>query len=84
MPANGTIPPVHDRIFHRENRNLGRDSIDGYDMQLNSIPKMINLILSAKPPTHANGMNKLLPYHVESHDLQLFKDDWAYHDRYRG
>jgi len=53
-------------------------------MQLNSNQEMINFILLAKQASYVGGGNKLLPYRLGSHDLQFFKDDWAYHDCYLG
>jgi hypothetical protein len=53
-------------------------------MQLKSNQEMINFILLAKQASYVGGGNKLLPYRLGSHDLQFFKDDWAYHDCYLG
>ena len=53
-------------------------------MQPISIQDLINFILLAKQATYVGGGNKLLPYRLGSHDLQFFKDDWAYHDSYLG
>ena len=53
-------------------------------MKQNSLQKMIQFILLAKQATYVGGGSKLLPYRQGSHDLQFFKDDWAYHDSYLG
>jgi hypothetical protein len=53
-------------------------------MQPISIQDLINFILLAKQATYVGGGNTLLPYRLGSHDLQFFKDDWAYHDSYLG
>jgi len=53
-------------------------------MQPISIQDLINFILHAKQATYVGGGNKLLPYRLGSHDLQFFKDNWAYHDSYLG
>ena len=53
-------------------------------MQPISIQDLINFILLAKQATYVGGGSKLLPYRLGSHDLQFFKDDWAYHDSYLG
>jgi len=48
------------------------------------IRDLLNFILLAKQATYVGGGKKLLPYRLGSHDLQFFKDDWAYHDSYLG
>ena len=53
-------------------------------MQSKSIQELINFILLAKQATYVGGGDKLLPYRLGSHDLQFFKDNWAYHDSYFG
>jgi hypothetical protein len=53
-------------------------------MQPISIQDLISFILLAKQATYVGGGNKLLPYRLGSHDLQFFKEDWAYHDSYLG
>jgi hypothetical protein len=53
-------------------------------MQQKPNQELINFILLAKQATYVGGGNKLLPYRLGSHDLQFFKDDWAYHDSYLG
>lgn len=53
-------------------------------MQPISIKDLINFILLAKQATYVGEGKKLLPYRLGSHDLQFFKDDWAYHDSYLG
>lgn len=53
-------------------------------MQPKLIHDLLNFILLAKQATYVGGGMKLLPYRLGSHDLQFFKDDWAYHDSYLG
>jgi hypothetical protein len=53
-------------------------------MQQISVQDLTSFILIAKQATYVGGGNKLLPYRLGSHDLQFFKDDWAYHDCYLG
>lgn len=53
-------------------------------MQPELIRDLLNFILLAKQATYVGGGQKLLPYRLGSHDLQFFKDDWAYHDSYLG
>lgn len=53
-------------------------------MQTETIQEMLNFILLAKQATYVGGGRMLLPYRLGSHDLQFFKDDWAYHDSYFG
>jgi len=53
-------------------------------MQLKSSQELINFILLAKQAAYVGGGSRLLPYRLGSHDLQFFKDDWAYHDSYLG
>jgi hypothetical protein len=48
-------------------------------MQLKSEQEMINIILLAKQAAYVGGVNNLLPYCLGSHDLQFFKNDWAYY-----
>ncbi|OGN89996.1 MAG: hypothetical protein A2Y88_06205 [Chloroflexi bacterium RBG_13_48_10] len=53
-------------------------------MQTETIHEVTNFILAAKKASYVGGGNTLLPYRLGSHDLQFFKDDWAYHDSYLG
>ena len=53
-------------------------------MHSETIQNLINFILLAKQATYVGGGKNLLPYRLGSHDLQFFKDDWAYHDSYLG
>jgi hypothetical protein len=39
-------------------------------------------IVRAKQATYVSGGKKLLPYRLESKDLQFIDGDWAYHDSY--
>jgi hypothetical protein len=41
-------------------------------------------IIRAKQSTYVGSGQKLLPYRLGSHDLQLIEDDWSYHDSYLG
>ena len=41
-------------------------------------------IIRAKAATYAGSGQKLLPYRLGSHDLQVYDGDWAYHDSYLG
>src|SRR5574342_88219 len=41
-------------------------------------------IVRAKQGTYVGSGQKLLPYRLGSHDLQLIEGDWAYHDSYLG
>ena len=56
----------------------------GYSMQ--SIPhdQLHTFIVRAKAATYVGSGQKLLPYRLDSHDLQFFDGDWAYHDSYLG
>ena len=53
-------------------------------MQAELFNELVAFILQAKQATYVGGGNKLLPYRLGSHDLQLQKGDWAYHDSYFG
>jgi len=53
-------------------------------MQPELIHDLVNFVLLAKQATYVGGGKNLLPYRLGSHDLQFFKDDWAYHDSYLG
>jgi len=51
--------------------------------QLN-LPTLESFIVRAKELTYAGGGKRLLPYRLESKDLEHFEGDWAYHDSYFG
>ncbi len=53
-------------------------------MQSLSLQELERFIVRAKSATYAGGGKKLLPYRLESRDLQLIDGDWAYHDSYLG
>jgi hypothetical protein len=49
-----------------------------------SLSDLHAFIIRAKRATYVGSGQKLLPYRLDSHDLQFFNGDWAYHDSYLG
>jgi hypothetical protein len=53
-------------------------------MTLLDLNALHDFIVRAKAATYVGSGQKLLPYRLGSHDLQLIDGDWAYHDSYVG
>lgn len=53
-------------------------------MDTSQLDALHTFIVRAKRATYVGSGQKLLPYRLGSHDLQLVEGEWAYHDSYLG
>jgi Domain of unknown function (DUF5680) len=53
-------------------------------MDTSQLSELHAFIVRAKRATYVGSGQRLLPYRLGSHDLQLIEGDWAYHDSYLG
>lgn len=53
-------------------------------MEPSDLEQLERFIVRAKASSYGGEDNRLLPYRLDSHDVQYFEGDWAYHDSYVG